>query len=191
MLPFMPRVRNRAGRVGSASAWVEGLEPVDIDRGAALEASRNGRSMRIRASECCHRKGALPQWTELANVGSVKQLFGPQHHLVADLERRVHPAPGPEPPCALAEQHAAAPVPLDPRPSSGSRRQQQTSQPSASPEGQWKSRLLPAINEELGQIAAQRRDRVVDGEDSIGQPHVPVFLAAVGERPQGVAQHTV
>ena len=51
--------------------------------------------------------------------------------------------------------------------------------------------MLTSINEERGQVAAQRGGRVVNGEDSVWQPHVPVFLAAIGEGPQRVTQHTI
>ena len=51
--------------------------------------------------------------------------------------------------------------------------------------------MLTSINEERGQVAAQRRGRVVNGEDSVWQPHVPVVLAAIGEGPQRVTQHAI
>ena len=51
--------------------------------------------------------------------------------------------------------------------------------------------MLTSINEERGQVAAQRRGRVVNGEDSVWQPHVPVVLAAIGEGQQRVTQHAI
>ncbi len=92
-LALLPRVRDRAGRVRPARARVVGLEPVDVDRWAALGAAREGQRVRIRASDGSHAGGALPPWTELADLGGVEQLPGPQQHLVAhlDSERRVHP----------------------------------------------------------------------------------------------------
>jgi hypothetical protein len=89
-LAFLPRVRDRAGRVRPARVRVVGLEPVDVDRWAALEAAREGQRTRIRASDGSHAEGALPPWTGLADLGGVEWLPGPQQ-LVAHPERRVHP----------------------------------------------------------------------------------------------------
>ena len=47
------------------------------------------------------------------------------------------------------------------------------------------------VNDPDGEVTAQRGGRVVDGEDGVGQPHVPVVLAAVGEGPERVAQNSV
>ena len=67
---FLPRVRNRVGRAGSVLAWVVGLEPVNVDGGAGLEAARKRPRERVRAGEGCYRKGTIPPWTRLAYLGS-------------------------------------------------------------------------------------------------------------------------
>ena len=51
--------------------------------------------------------------------------------------------------------------------------------------------MLTPINEERGKLTAQCRRRVVDREDRIGQPHIPVVLASVGKCAQGISQHPV
>ena len=51
--------------------------------------------------------------------------------------------------------------------------------------------MLTSINDERSQVAAQRGGRVVNGEDGLGQPHVLVALAAMGEGPQRVTQHAI
>ena len=49
-------------------------------------------------------------------------------------------------------------------------------------------RVLAPVDEERGQLAAQRGGRVIDGEDGVGQPRIPVVLAAGGLGPPCVAQ---
>ena len=51
--------------------------------------------------------------------------------------------------------------------------------------------MLAQVDEERGQVAAQRLRHVVDGEDSKWQPRVPVVLASVGEGAERVAEHPV
>ncbi len=53
-------------------------------------------------------------------------------------------------------------------------------------EGDRQPRVLAPIDEERGEAAAQRGSRIIDGEDSVWQPHVPIVLAAVGEGAEGV-----
>jgi hypothetical protein len=93
MLAFLPLVPappargprpgrvGRAGWAGPARALVVGLEPVDVDRWAAL-----WRVSVLGPARAAARNEAHPPWMELADLrvgGGVEQLLGPQHHLVA------------------------------------------------------------------------------------------------------------
>ena len=74
----------RIGWVWLGRARMVGPEPVDVDRGTALAAARQGQSIRVRAGDGRHRKGALPPRAQPAHLGGVQQ------HLVAHLEGRIH-----------------------------------------------------------------------------------------------------
>ena len=79
----------RIGWVWLGRARMVGPEPVDVDRGTALAAARQGQSIRVRAGDGRHRKGALPPRAQPAHLGGVQQ------HLVAHLEGRIHVNLGP------------------------------------------------------------------------------------------------
>ena len=67
--------RSRVGWSVLGRARVVGSEPVDVDRGTALEVARQGQSIRVRARERRHRKleGALPPRAQLARPESIEQ----------------------------------------------------------------------------------------------------------------------
>jgi hypothetical protein len=77
VLAFLPWIRDRAGGVGAAHAGMVGLETIYVDSGAALEATRKGQRIGIRACEPSHWKGTLPPWTEFARLRCVEQFLGP------------------------------------------------------------------------------------------------------------------
>ena len=45
-------------------------------------------------------------------------------------------------------------------------------------QGERMVRMAAAVDEERGELSAERRGRVVDGVDGVGQPEVPVVLSA-------------
>ena len=51
--------------------------------------------------------------------------------------------------------------------------------------------MLTPIDEEWGQFPPKSRCRIIDSEDSVGQPHVPVILPAVGKSSERVAQDSI
>ena len=46
--------------------------------------------------------------------------------------------------------------------------------------------MLASINEEQSQVAAQDGGQVIDGEDGVRQPRVPVVLGVIREGPQPI-----
>ena len=77
--PRKTRSGSLVGRITPGCERVVGFEPVDVDRGTALEAARQGGRLAPPPQRF------PPTRAQLAHPCSVKQLHGPQHHLLAHL----------------------------------------------------------------------------------------------------------
>jgi hypothetical protein len=93
VLPLLPGVRDRALWGGAVRPRMVRLEPVHVDRRAALETPRKRKCVGIRPRKGLHPEGPLPSRPQLPDLGGVQQFLGPKQHLIAHLKDCVHPTP--------------------------------------------------------------------------------------------------
>ncbi len=130
-------------------------------------------------------KGPSPPRQQLANVGGVEQLLGPQQHPVPHLEHRVDAA-SVELRLALLLRHRQ-----ELAHSPGVARRCLVRGAVGGRGGQRQAPVRPPVDEEGREPVAQDGGRIVDGEHGERQLSVPVVLAPVREGAQRVPDDAV